>query len=270
MNLDVAAEVLGVHYQTAYKWVRSGDLSAVKTGTRYTVSEAAITRFQARALSMFPEVESTDRSFRRTDPTRDDLLDALETLAMEPLLTVPSAAEYAAREGAKALGDMCFVIAMHEGCEHREYSAVGHRDPARAGVLRSMIDSPDPHSHTGGGTAFSGSSIDHVIRISHYPEVCNPGSIPPELRQYLRNFVVHGVLAAPIVASGAPLGVIGFTRDHPSALYTGPDEDFALLLGTRIGVLFETAHDIQRRMTDPSPSSDSSEPPSCGTDPTGT
>lgn len=47
MNLKQAAARLGVHYQTAYKWVRSGELSALRIGGRYEVSDAAITRFLA-------------------------------------------------------------------------------------------------------------------------------------------------------------------------------------------------------------------------------
>ncbi len=39
MQLREAAEVLGVHYQTAYAWVRQGVLPARKTGRGYDVSE---------------------------------------------------------------------------------------------------------------------------------------------------------------------------------------------------------------------------------------
>jgi len=46
MNLKAAAHELGVHYQTAYKWVRSGALTAVRIGGRYEISEAAIQQFE--------------------------------------------------------------------------------------------------------------------------------------------------------------------------------------------------------------------------------
>ena len=48
MNLKTAARRIGVHYQTAYRWVRSGELVAVKVGAGYEISEAALERFQAR------------------------------------------------------------------------------------------------------------------------------------------------------------------------------------------------------------------------------
>ena len=41
MNLKTAARRLGVHYQTAYRWVRSGQLVAVKVGAGYEISDAA-------------------------------------------------------------------------------------------------------------------------------------------------------------------------------------------------------------------------------------
>ena len=35
MDLEAAAAVLGVHYQTAYRWVRNGELPAVRVGQAY-------------------------------------------------------------------------------------------------------------------------------------------------------------------------------------------------------------------------------------------
>ena len=48
MQLRDAAEVLGVHYQTAYGWVRQGVLPARKTGRGYDVSESDVTTLAAR------------------------------------------------------------------------------------------------------------------------------------------------------------------------------------------------------------------------------
>ena len=52
MNLKQAARHLGVHYQTAYKLVRSGRLAAVCVGARYEISEAAIERYLAERQAM--------------------------------------------------------------------------------------------------------------------------------------------------------------------------------------------------------------------------
>ena len=51
MQLREAAEVLGVHYQTAYAWVRQGVLPARKTGRGYEVSEGDVNALAARRAS---------------------------------------------------------------------------------------------------------------------------------------------------------------------------------------------------------------------------
>lgn len=42
VDLQAAADELGVHYQTAYRWVRSGRLAAVRVGGKYLVSATDI------------------------------------------------------------------------------------------------------------------------------------------------------------------------------------------------------------------------------------
>jgi MerR family transcriptional regulator, light-induced transcriptional regulator len=48
MQLREAADVLGVHYQTAYQWVRQGSLPAWKQGRGYEVDEADVRVLAAR------------------------------------------------------------------------------------------------------------------------------------------------------------------------------------------------------------------------------
>lgn len=48
MDLRDAAEALGVHYQTAYGWVRDGTLAARKVGRGYEVSDADVRALVAR------------------------------------------------------------------------------------------------------------------------------------------------------------------------------------------------------------------------------
>ena len=59
MDLESAAAVLGVHYQTAYRWVRTGQLLAVKVGAGYRldpnhVASIARERRQDRAAPARP------------------------------------------------------------------------------------------------------------------------------------------------------------------------------------------------------------------------
>jgi excisionase family DNA binding protein len=48
MDLRGAADTLGVHYQTAYGWVRQGLLPARKIGRGYQIRDEDVTRFAAR------------------------------------------------------------------------------------------------------------------------------------------------------------------------------------------------------------------------------
>ena len=51
MNLQDAAAVIGVHYQTAYRWVRDGSLTATKgPSNAYEVTNDEVARFLARRL----------------------------------------------------------------------------------------------------------------------------------------------------------------------------------------------------------------------------
>jgi MerR family transcriptional regulator, light-induced transcriptional regulator len=50
MNLQAAADTLGVHYQTAYRWVREGQLAAGKIGGSYDVEADEVDRFLSRRL----------------------------------------------------------------------------------------------------------------------------------------------------------------------------------------------------------------------------
>lgn len=64
LNLKQAAARLGVHYMTAYRYVRQGRLSATQVGTEWRVSEAAIAAFAAPSRPAEPgggrEVGGTD------------------------------------------------------------------------------------------------------------------------------------------------------------------------------------------------------------------
>lgn len=48
INLHAAAELLGVHYQTAYKWVRSGELRATMVMGAYRLDSDTVARFAER------------------------------------------------------------------------------------------------------------------------------------------------------------------------------------------------------------------------------
>jgi excisionase family DNA binding protein len=48
VDLQTAAERLGVHYQTAYRWVREGALPAMKRGSVYEIGEGDLAEFREK------------------------------------------------------------------------------------------------------------------------------------------------------------------------------------------------------------------------------
>jgi MerR family transcriptional regulator, light-induced transcriptional regulator len=54
VNLPTAAERLGVHYQTAYRWVRQGSLPATKQRGAHEITEAAVERVRTARSTATP------------------------------------------------------------------------------------------------------------------------------------------------------------------------------------------------------------------------
>jgi excisionase family DNA binding protein len=75
VDLRTAADELGVHYQTAYRWVREGTLTAVKVGPAYEVHPDELDRLrEQRATPTPPPSRAQVRSWA---PHVDRLYDAL-------------------------------------------------------------------------------------------------------------------------------------------------------------------------------------------------
>ncbi len=75
MNLQQAADQLGVHYQTAYRWVRTGELRAHKAGRSYDVDVDDVARFAVtRSAPVAPPSTVRVRSWATLS---DRLLNAL-------------------------------------------------------------------------------------------------------------------------------------------------------------------------------------------------
>lgn len=47
-TVEEAAELLRVHYQTIYKWLRTGELKSVRPGRKWLIPESEIQKFLER------------------------------------------------------------------------------------------------------------------------------------------------------------------------------------------------------------------------------
>lgn len=75
MNLQEAADHIGVHYQTAYRWVRGGELVARKTGRSYEITADEVHRF--KELRSTPTDPPAQLRIRSWESLRVRLIDAL-------------------------------------------------------------------------------------------------------------------------------------------------------------------------------------------------
>ncbi len=246
MNLKEAAHHLGVHYQTAYKWVRAGELVAVRVGGRYEVSKAAIERFEAtrRALAAsedFPELR-VDPATAPLDP--EDLVEELEALIVDPFVALPSVVAFVARRAAAVLGDMCLVASCEENGGVR-FQSVDHQKAEQAAVLAGALHLTDNRPAPIGGIAAAAFLEQRVIRMPHLPQDWLRRSVRPELLQHLARGPVHSVLALPVIAEGASVGVVMFTRDAPNHPYTEMDAAYAQRLVDRVALLFRSAEELE-------------------------
>ena len=76
MSLDEAAKVLGVHYMTAYRYVRQGKLTATRVKGVWQVTPHALSEFQRRADARKENPRASEDS-RRTGDYVGELLRCL-------------------------------------------------------------------------------------------------------------------------------------------------------------------------------------------------
>lgn len=246
MNLKEAAHHLGVHYQTAYKWVRAGDLTAVRVGGRYEVSPAAIQRLETARAAVLVEGELiaapvVGGSFE-IDP--EDLIEELEALVIDPCVAFPAIVALVARRGAAVLGDTCIAVVNNEDGRVL-YQSVDHPDPGQAAILTGALHLTKSGPAGFGGIAMRAFTEQRVVRIPHLPQDWLRRSLRPELLQHLGRCPVHSVLAAPVIVEGASVGVVVFTRDTPNHPYTELDASYVQRLVERMALLYQSAQEIE-------------------------
>ncbi len=243
MNLKEAASQLGVHYQTAYKWVRTGALTAVRLGGRYEVSDAAIEQFAARRAAARLGGTPFDEIPNAVETTREDVIEALEAMATDPFISKRSVATFVARRGAELVGDLCVVTCLDE-FGATDFTTFDHQSPAHAATLTAACDTIGPPILGSSSFSADGSKGRRVIRLSHVPQDLLRDQVRPDLRQHLSRNPILSLLSVLVERDGLAKGIITFTRDSPDRPYSDADEAFALELSEHVSVLCATADDV--------------------------
>ena len=144
MDLAQAARALGVHYQTAYRWVRSGRLAAVKVGGTYRVADDDVERLaeELAATSAPPQQVAVRRWEQLHERVTTDLLagdepavrsqvDRLSAGGVDPVRIMEELLAPAMR----CIGDMWAAGTTSVAEEHRA-TAICERAVARLSVHR--------------------------------------------------------------------------------------------------------------------------------------
>jgi excisionase family DNA binding protein len=234
MNLKTAALRLEVHYQTAYRWVRSGRLVAVKVGPGYEISEAAVARLHAQraATERMPERAEPAVPPSCAEPTIEDALHVLDLMVDAVTLESAAVGERAGRAAAELLGDTAFVYRRSAADEMRAVYAA-HRDPISE-VAASTLGR-DPRTPT--NLVRRAMTTGEIICVPQVPQHVLRQRLHPELHENLHLSGCYSAVCAPIGATGALL----VTRDHPGRPYTNDDLALVEAIAARVARADERA-----------------------------
>lgn len=230
MNLKSAARTLGVHYQTAYKLVRSGKLAAVRVGGGYEISEAAIERYLAEreAMARLPEIPPPAAAGAEADP-----LDAARAALEVPTPHARTVAELVAEGLVAALGDLVVVRpAPTPTGATLAGPVVRHRDARRRAIATVAAEADGLVDSCLTRRAVAEAC---TILMPHVAQDTLRAETRPETLQYLDDAGVHSLVAVPVEVDGTVVAVVVVTRDAPGRPYTREDaalvERFAAVIG---------------------------------------
>jgi excisionase family DNA binding protein len=225
VNLKTAAQRLGVHYQTAYRWVRSGQLVAVKVGAGYEVSEAAIARLQAQRAATDRLADATAAPPLDPPSCLEEALEVLDHMVEAVTLDATKIGERAARIVAEYLGDTAFIYRMNaDGVMVVLYAA--HRDPI-AEVAASTLGR-DPRTST--NLVHRSVVAGEVMCVAQVPQRELRRHMHPELHEHLQVTGCYSAMCAPFGTNGGLL----VTRDLPGRPYSNDDVALATSIASRI------------------------------------
>jgi excisionase family DNA binding protein len=225
VNLKTAAQQLGVHYQTAYRWVRSGQLVAVKVGAGYEVSEAAIARLRAQRAATERLSDAAAAPAVEPPSNLDDELEVLDLMVEAVTLDATKIEERAARVVAQHLGDTAFVY-RRTAADEMIVLYTAHRDPIAEVAASTLGRDPRTSTNLVHRSLLSG----EVMCVAQVPQRELRRRMHPELHEHLQLTGCYSAMCAPFGTDG----VLLVTRDLPGRPYSNDDVALATSIAARI------------------------------------
>lgn len=213
MNLKEAASQLGVHYQAAYRHVRSGRLVAVKLAGGYEVTEDAIARFVADDRAWQRTIHPDGRLRRRPTADPDARCAELAALLPGPAPDPRVGVTLVARGLAATLGDSVVIDVDGLG------RITEHADPRR----HLLLAGPGCHLHHAvAADLVAAARTDGPQRASLVMQRDVPRLAGWSGRAVLDEIGVHSVVVVA-VPSGV-LGTVLCSRDRAGHPYGAEDQ----------------------------------------------
>ena len=216
MNLKSAARELGVHYQTAYRYVRSGELVAVRVGPGYEISEAAVKVLKARLAAR--DVASHQAPHDESHPVLT-IEQEMATLTESCMLTAQPVFDLVTRWLATNVGDMSALHLFSEDGVWLQAMSSFDPDPARRAVIEAfnmstMIRVADAFGSThmleGRTVAVHHVSVNDAIRF-----------LPERFKEHADRLMVQSFVSTPVKsAQGKVRGALSAARFTGGRPYT--------------------------------------------------
>jgi len=238
VNLKAAARRLGLHYQTAYRLVRSGELIAIKVGAGYEISDAAIDRYLAgrHAVAVTAAAE-LERAGTRSIRSMGSITDELTTLMSTTTLSTRPVLDLVTRHLAETIGDFAVVRLLSEDRKWLLGASSNHPDPVRRGIVAAVLSQPQPAE-----SALAQCTLPQgrVHRVDFLRVDVARLLLPPAFQQYADLMTVYSLLCVPVLVAGRrPLGMIVIARDHPGQPYSAAEEAEVKAMAVRIAAAVE-------------------------------
>ncbi len=223
LNLKQVAARLGVHYQTAYRWVRSGELHAVKIEGQYRVTHAAIERFVAARAAPIERVDEA-AELSVPDPTESTGIQELIATVVETRGTARPSLQTATRVAATALGDMSVIRLLADDGVHTEFAAAHSVDPALFAAISALGHGVDLGAAEWWRDLFD---TGRPVRQNHMDQHRFDAGLGADGRLLAGRYRAYSLAVEPIWRDEQLHGGIFISRATPGRPYS--EDDFALL-----------------------------------------